>query len=112
MITFSYLFLAHPFLLFANTMKALKNPRRVAFLDLQFPYKRHAGVFAGAHRYAQENGWEATIDDYVDEELAACQSELLPYDGVIGRASKKLGEQAQRLSLPVVNTWVSSPARE
>lgn len=93
-------------------MKPLQNPRRVAFLDLQFPYKRHAGVFAGAHRYAQEQGWETIIDDYADEELQASQPGSLPYDGVIGRASKKLGEQAERLGLPVVNTWVSSPVRD
>lgn len=93
-------------------MKAPQNPRRVAFIDLQWPYKRHIGVFAGAHRYALEHGWETTIDDYADDELQASQPESLPYDGVIGRASRKLAEQAERLNLPVVNTWVSSPARD
>ena len=75
-------------------------PRRVAFmLELQWPYKRHTGIFAGAQRYAQEQGWESTIDDYVAEQLPAKRTKSLPYDGVIGRASKKLAERAERLGL-------------
>ena len=88
-------------------------PRRVAFmLELQWPFKRHTGIFAGAQHYAQEQGWESTIDDYVAEELPARRTKPLPYDGVIGRASKKLAERAERLGLPVVNTWLGSPVRE
>jgi hypothetical protein len=43
-----------------------ETPRRVAFmLELEFPYKRHAGIFAGAQQYAQEQGWDSTIDEFV-----------------------------------------------
>ena len=112
MITFRSIVYAHINLVSTQLTKVSMNTRRVAFLDLQWPYKRHAGVFAGANRYAQEQGWETTIDDYVDEELQNCRPGQIPYDGVIGRASKKLAEQAGRLTLPVVNTWVSSPVKE
>jgi hypothetical protein len=40
----------------------LLKPRRVAFkLELEWPYNRNAGIFAGAQQYAQEQGWESTI---------------------------------------------------
>jgi LacI family transcriptional regulator len=98
---------------FLRTGEILPKPRRVAFmLELEWPYKRHAGIFAGAQQYAQEQGWESTIDEFVAERLPVRRTKSLPYDGVITRASKKLAERAERLGLPVVNTWVSSPARE
>jgi LacI family transcriptional regulator len=88
-----------------------ENPRRVAFmLDLEWPYKRHTGIFAGTQRYAQEQGWESTIDEYVAENLPERRTKSIPYDGVIARATKKLAERAERLGLPVVNIWYSSPA--
>ena len=89
-----------------------EKPRRVAFmLDLEWPYKRHTGIFAGTQRYAQEQGWESTIDEYVAEKLPARRTKSIPYDGVIGRATRKLVERAARLGLPVVNVWHSSPVR-
>lgn len=91
--------------------KQPKKPRRVAFmLDLEWPYKRHAGVFAGAQHYAAEQGWESTIDEYVAKELPVRRTKSMPYDGVIARATKDLAGRAGRLGLPVVNVWVASPA--
>ncbi len=87
-----------------------EKPRRVAFmLDLEWPYKRHAGIFAGTQQYAQEQGWESTIDEYVAEKLPLRRTKSIPYDGVIGRATRKLAERAARLGLPVVNVWLTSP---
>ena len=87
-----------------------EKTRRVAFmLDLEWPYKRHTGIFAGAQRYAQEQGWESIIDEYVAESLPTRRTKSIPYDGVIGRVSKKLVERAGRIRLPVVNVWLSSP---
>jgi LacI family transcriptional regulator len=88
-----------------------EKPRRVAFmLDLEWPYKRHAGIFAGAQRYAEEQGWESTIDEYVADDLPARRTKSIQYDGVIARVTKKLAERAGRIGLPVVNVWVASPA--
>jgi LacI family transcriptional regulator len=87
-----------------------EKTRRVAFmLDLEWPYKRHTGIFAGTQRYAQEQGWESTIDEYVAEKLPARRTKSIPYDGVIARATSKLAQQAANLGLPVVNVWLSSP---
>jgi len=87
-----------------------EKPRRVAFmLDLEWPYKRHTGIFAGTQRYAQEQGWESTIDEYVAETLPARRTKSIPYDGVIARATSKLAQRAAKLGVPVVNVWLSSP---
>ena len=87
-----------------------EKTRRVAFmLDLEWPYKRHTGIFAGTQRYAQEQGWESTIDEYVAESLPARRTKSIPYDGVIGRVTKRLAERAARIGLPVVNVWIASP---
>jgi LacI family transcriptional regulator len=81
-------------------------------LELEWPYKRHAGIFAGAQQYAEEQGWESTIDEFVAQKLPPRRTKLLPYDGVISRASKQLAQRAGRLGLPVVNVWVGSPVRQ
>ena len=89
------------------------KPRRVAvMLDLEWPYKRHAGIFAGTQQYAQQQDWESTVDEYADDTLPRRRTKSAPYDGIIARATKKLAEHAGRLKVPVVNVWVSSPARE
>ncbi|QDU25753.1 Xylose operon regulatory protein [Anatilimnocola aggregata] len=91
----------------------MPQPRRVALmLDLQWPLKRHAHIFAGTQRYADEQGWESLIDEYADEHLAEESLKSAPYDGVIGRVNAKLAACGQRLGLPLVNVWFSSPVRE
>lgn len=89
-----------------------RRPWRVALmLDLQWPYKRHAGIFAGTQRYAEEHGWISILDEYVHDTLPARRGAALPYDGVIARANLALVARAARLGVPVVNVWQSSPAR-
>jgi hypothetical protein len=64
---------------FLRTGEILPKPRRVAFmLELEWPYKRHAGIFAGAQQYAQEQGWESTIDEFVAERLPVRRTKSLP----------------------------------
>lgn len=88
----------------------MPKPRRVAImLDLDWPHKRHAGIFTGTQHYAQENGWESIIDEYVDDTLSKHSAQAAPYDGIIARVSKKLSLVATRLSVPLVNVWFSSP---
>ena len=89
----------------------MPEPRRVAImLDLEWPYKRHTGVFVGRSAYAQEHGWKSLVDEYVAETLAAHPDEPAPYDGVIARATLKLARRAARRNVPLVNVWLSSPA--
>lgn len=91
----------------------MAQPRRVALmLDLRWPLKRHAHVFAGTQRYADEHGWESLIDEYADEHLAEATAKTLPFDGVIGRVNSKLAEHSRRLGVPVVNVWYNSPVKD
>ena len=87
----------------------LKRRRVAVMLDLDWPYKRHAGVFAGTQKYAQEQDWESIIDEYVDDTLGVRPGKSVPYDGVIARATRKLAGRAGRLKVPLVNVWLSSP---
>jgi LacI family transcriptional regulator len=89
-----------------------QEPRRVALmLDLQWPYKRHAGIFAGTQQYAEEHGWFSIIDEFVHNTLPAQRGAAVAYDGIIARANRQLVARAARLGVPVVNVWQSSPAR-
>ena len=88
----------------------MPKTRRVALmLDLEWPYKRHVGVFTGAQKYAQDRGWHTFVDEYVDATLRASPLKRPAYDGVIARASRKLALSTKRLLVPVVNVWRSSP---
>ncbi|MDG2222038.1 MAG: substrate-binding domain-containing protein [Rubripirellula sp.] len=89
------------------------KPRRVAImLDLDWPYKRHTGIFAGTQQYAKEQGWHSIIDEFAHDTLPTRRSKPNPYDGVIARANTQLVKRAKRLGIPVVNVWLSSPAAE
>ena len=78
-------------------------------LDLESLYKRHASVFAGAMRYALEQSWDSIIDEYVDDTLPTQVGKPIPYDGIIARATNELALRANRLKIPLVNIWLSSP---
>lgn len=80
-------------------------------LDLQWPYKRHADIFAGTQQYAESQNWHTIIDEFVHDTLPARRSRSIPYDGVIARANQPLAQRTSRLGIPVVNVWASSPAR-
>lgn len=80
-------------------------------LDLQWPYKRHAEIFAGIQQYAEERGWTSIIDEFAHNTLPTRRSATLPYDGILARVNHQLAERAARLGIPVVNVWPSSPAR-
>ena len=46
------------------------KPRRVAIsLELDWGYKRHLEVYAGCQKYADEAGWQCTINPAVDRIL-------------------------------------------
>jgi LacI family transcriptional regulator len=94
---------------FLRPAVTMAQHRRVALmLDLEWPYKRHTAVFAGAQRYAQEQDWHTIIDEYADDTIATAPKKLR-YDGIIARATKKLALRAEQLKTPLVNVWSSSP---
>lgn len=87
--------------------------RRVAIqLGLEWPYKRHAALFAGTQRYARQQGWESILDEFAADNLPARRTHAVPYDGVIARATTKLAARTAQLGIPLVNVWFSSPVRK
>lgn len=88
-----------------------KLPRVALMLDLQWPYKRHADIFAGTQQYAEEHGWVSIIDEFAHNTLPIRRGAAVAYDGIIARANCRLVARAARLGVPVVNVWQSSPAR-
>jgi LacI family transcriptional regulator len=88
------------------------STRRIALmLDLQWPYKRHAGIFAGIQRYAEEQGWTSIIDEFAHDTLARVRRSADRYDGIIARANLSLARRSAKAGVPTVNVWPSSPAR-
>lgn len=91
----------------------MKSPRRIAIsLEMDWGYKRHLDVYAGCQRYADEAGWECTINPAVDEALRASSAKKPPFDGVLARVTQDLADAAQIAGVPVVNTWLNSPATD
>ena len=65
-----------------------RTARRVALmLDLQWPYKRHAEVYAGIQRFAEERGWLTIIDEFAHDTLRRRQSAAESYAGIIARGT-------------------------
>ena len=78
-----------------------KSRRIVLKLDLEWPYKRHTGIFAGAHRYAQEQSWKVVIDEFVERPDQ--------YDGIIARATETLARGVSEQVVALVNVRLDSP---
>jgi len=91
----------------------MAKPYRIGImLDLEWPYKRHAGIFAGTQLYAAEQGWDSIIDEFAHDTLPSRRGQPIPYDGIIARANAQLTKRAERLEIPLVNVWFNSPVRK
>ena len=85
--------------------------RRVAvMIELDWPFNRHMKVFAGCQEYAAEAGWDCTVNPFADRTLESHRG-ASPYDGILGRPTQQLADEARRAGVPVVNVWMNSPAR-
>ena len=75
-------------------------------MELNWPYKRHYGIFAGIQRYAREEAnWSFDLLNYPEVQLANGER----FDGVIGRISGDCYDAVRNASIPVVNVWLESP---
>lgn len=91
----------------------MTDKRRIAvMMDLDKPFKRHVGTFAGIHDYAKQAGWHLITNDWADRMLPTRADLPVPYDGLIGRITSLGATRARRLNLPTVNVWFNSPARD
>jgi LacI family transcriptional regulator len=77
-------------------------------IDMDYLSKHHTNTYAGCRKYADEAGWDCTINPFVDRELASCNG-TSPYDGVVGRITPSMLAEGRRLGIPMVNVWMGSP---
>jgi LacI family transcriptional regulator len=94
-------------------MKKIRNdkrPRVAISLELNWGYKRHMEVYAGCQKYADEAGWDCSINPAAEFMLHQ-RSGGIPYDGIIARASTQMAAAARKARVPLVNVWVNTPTR-
>ena len=93
-----------------NDLPAKQTIRVGVMIDLTWNLKRHTDIFAGIARYAHEHeGWQCIIDDFASDSLAQHKGRRKLFDGIIGRVTPELQQQAKRWRIPLVNVWYSSP---
>lgn len=82
-----------------------KQKTIAVMIDPDWSLKRHQEVIAGIRKYNREHAnWKLVSDLYPE-------SVLERYDAVIGRVTPGLADKARKAGVPVVNTWISSEAR-
>ena len=86
-------------------------PRRVALsLDMNFGFRRHLEIYAGCQRYADEAGWDCSIQPAIDQVLM--KNGELQFDGILARVNRPMAEIAWHHEVPIVNVWLNSPVAD
>lgn len=88
-----------------------RSPTVALAVGMNWTYKRHLGIVAGVQDFADEQGWNIIVDEFPANNLSAKRSNPVSYDGIIARAKDKLPNRSQRLGIPLVNVWLSSPVQ-
>ncbi len=90
----------------------IPKPKRVAIsLEMDWGFKRHIETYAGCQRYADEAGWECSIEPAADRVIKA-RPKRDQFDGILARATTELAEAAGKGDLPIVNIWLNSPVKD
>lgn len=91
--------------------KRRKGPRRIAIaIQMDDPFPHHTGCYHGIVDYAnQKENWHTVVDPYLVGLSSHCG--VLEYDGIVGRITREVAEEAKSAGIPVVNHWMNSPAR-
>ena len=77
-------------------------------INLDWPLKRYHELYAGIQKYNNEHThWNLVWDHFPEIHLSRSRTKPY-YDGVIGRIKFDAYEEAKRLGIPVVNTWMTS----
>ncbi len=91
----------------------MRSPRRIGIsVEFHLPFKHHAGIVAGVHRYADERGWIPVLDEWVEATIEDAGPGPAPYDGVIARVGGrrlKIVEATAKAGIPLVNVRAMSP---
>ena len=78
-------------------------------MDLNWPFKRHYGIFAGIKEYVEKHAnWTFDIGNFPEYEIGMGKR----YDGIVGRISNDCMLAAQKARIPVVNVWIDSPVAD
>jgi LacI family transcriptional regulator len=89
-----------------------KAKRVGVMMQLDRPFKRHVSVYEGILAYARNRAdWHLVIDEWADSSLSANRGDPPPYDGIVGRIGTAAAARARRVDVPIVNVWLSSPAK-
>ena len=88
----------------------MSRKRHVAVvIDFNWPFKRHYEIFAGIREFAEKHGdWTFDLGNFPDYEIAHGKH----YDGMVGRIGNDCHLAALKARIPVVNTWIDSPAAD
>lgn len=86
-----------------------KHKKKIAIsLNLDWPLKRYHDLYAGIQLYNKKNcDWSLVWDHFPANILKNCAQEPY-YSGVIGRIKHDTFNEASRLNIPLVNTWMTS----
>lgn len=91
--------------------KPAQSARRVAIsLEMDFGFKRHLEVYAGCQSYADQAGWDCSIQPAIDRVLQG-ENGGASFDGVLARATPELMVEARKLKVPIINVWLNSPVK-
>jgi DNA-binding LacI/PurR family transcriptional regulator len=93
------------------TMSKKKTRRVGIWHDLDWGLKREFEVYAGVQEFANEAGWECSIDPVLEHSLLPKSGEP-PYDGILGRVTPEIAAAARQADVPMVNVWLNSPVTE
>jgi len=85
----------------------MQKKRHIAVvMELNWPYKRHYGIFSGIQKYAENHAdWSFELSNYPQ----VLMTKGVKFDGIIGRISKNCLAAAHDASIPVVNVHLNSP---
>ena len=81
-------------------------------IDFSWPLKRYHELFAGIQQYNNEFTQWTLVWDHFPENYLKKDKKKPYYDGIIGRIKSACYAEAQRLNIPVVNTWLSSTLKD
>ena len=84
-------------------------PEIAIIIDLEWALKHHHETFSGIQQCLKTHGWRFSVWGKLPEVLKKRGQDR--FDGVIGRIGEEDAEIAKSAGIPVVNVWLSSPAK-
>ncbi len=74
--------------------------------------KHHVEIHTGCRKYAEEAGWDCYTMPIFESVDRKSPRSVSSYDGVVGRITGPMADEARRSGTPVVNVWMNSPVKD